>query len=331
MLSTFKRNTPFNIFWLLFFAIVLKLHTFLYPQVPVAGDSDGFLYLQFLRFLEPVGSHWRALYSIIEFVLLFTQAITINKLVNDQKLFNKANYLPGMCFLLVTSLFPGWSRLSSVSIINTLLVWVWARLSDLYNNENAKTSIFNIGFVIGVASFFYFPSIVFGFLMLIGLLIMRPLRLSEVIISIMGLITPYYFLGAYLFLKGNFSITGMFPDFNFKLPLIKKNFFQYASPFVVLMFILFGLYFVQQNATRTIIQVRKSWGLLVLYLLVALMLPFINLSATSDYWVLVSVPVAVLASAMFYYQDGSLVSFLIFWSVFIYCMLYAWLPLYMEI
>lgn len=331
MLSTFNRNTPFNVFVLLFFAIVLKLHIFLFPQQVIAGESDGFLYKQLLTFLLPVGRHWPALYSIIEFVLLFTQAITINKLVNDQKLFSKTNYLPGMCFLLVTSLFPGWNKLSSVAIINTMLVWVWSRLSNLYNNENAKTSVFNIGFIISIASFFYFPSIVFGLLMLSGIIIMRPFRVSEIIIGVLGLVTPYYLLGSYLYLTSDFSVKGMFPDFNFVLPYIKKNFFQYASPFVILVFVLFGSYFVQQNSNRNVIQVRKSWNILFLYLLVALILPFINLSAASDYWVLISVPVAVLASAMFYYQDGSLISFIIFWSVFIYDMLYAWLPFYVKI
>ncbi len=331
MIGTFRKNTPFNVFWLFFFALVLKLNIFLYPQVAVAGEADGFLYHKLLNFLLPVGKTWPALYSVIEFFLLFTQAITINKLVNDQRLFTRTNYLPGMCFLLVTSLFPGWNRLNSVAIINTLLVWVWAKLSNLYNNESAKTAIFNIGLIIGVASFFYFPSIVFALLMIVGVFIMRPAKLSEMVLGLLGLITPYYFLAAYLYLNSHFSLQGLYPSFSFKLPVFKKNFFQYASPSVILLFILLGTYYVQQNTGRMLIQVRKSWGILALYLLVALLLPFINLGAASDYWVLVSVPVAVLASAMFFYQDESLVSFITFWAVFIYVIIYAWLPFYHEI
>jgi hypothetical protein len=331
VIGTFRKNTPFNVFWLLFFALVLKLNIFLQPQAAVAGNTDGFLYHELLRFLQPAGKVWPAIYSVIEFILLFTQAITINKLVNDQKLFSRNNYLPGMCFLLVTSLFPGWNHLNSVAIINSLLVWVWAKLSNLYNNDSPKTTIFNIGLIIGVASFFYFPSIVFGLLLIIGVMIMRPPRLGELLVGFLGLITPYYFLAAYLYLVDHFSVYGLFPSFNFKLPVFKKNFFQYASPSIILLFVLLGIYYVQQNSGRMLIQARKSWGILALYLVVALMLPFINLSSASDYWVLVSVPVAVLASAMFYYQDESLASFILFWAVFIYVMIYAWLPLYHEI
>lgn len=326
MLNTFRQNTPFNVFWLLLLALVLKFHLFVYPIAVTPAGGDGFLYRWLLGFLEPVGKHWPILYSIIAFLLLLTQALTINKLVNDQKLFYRSHYLTAMSFLLITSLFPGWSRLSSVAIINTVLVWVWARLSKLYNDPSAKTSIFNIGFAISMASFFYFPVLVFGLLMLIGIFIMRPPRISEIIIGIMGLLTPYYLLGSYLFLTADFSVAGLFPSFNFVLPAIKRNFFQYVSPLILLMFVLFGLYFVQQNAARTVIQVRKSWGILVLYLLVALILPFINLSAASDYWVLAAIPIAAMAAAMFYYQEGSLVSYLICWAIFIYVMIYAWFP-----
>ena len=140
------------------------------------------------------------IYPIITYVLLFTQALTFNNLINDQRLMQRPNYLPAMSYLLITSMFSEWNVLSAPLVINTLLIWVWARMSNLYSSHNPKSTLFNIGMVIGLSTFFYFPSLAFSLLIVFALIVTRPFSLAEWIIAIMGIITPYYFLFAYLFL-----------------------------------------------------------------------------------------------------------------------------------
>ncbi|MBL0355678.1 MAG: hypothetical protein IPP72_01780 [Chitinophagaceae bacterium] len=106
---------------------------------------------------------------------MYTQAIIFNQLANGQKLLQKPNYLIAMSYLLITSLFKEWNMLSAPLIVCSMLVWVWARMSSLNHAKNVKGALFNIGIVIGLSTFFYFPSIAFAALIIFGLVVIRPL------------------------------------------------------------------------------------------------------------------------------------------------------------
>ena len=172
----------------------------LYTTVPASQQTDGFLFKELLKQLSRIGKTIPAIYPTIAFILLYSQAIAFNKLVSDQRLMPKANYLTAMSYLLVTSLFVEWNVLSAPLIINTLLIWVWAKMSGLYTSQKPKTSLFNIGIAIGLSTFFYFPSIAFSILIVFGLAVTRPFKFAEWLIALLGIITPYYFLLAIAFL-----------------------------------------------------------------------------------------------------------------------------------
>ena len=105
MTGIFKANNPYNNFLLLIYGLALKIPMFINPNVPQPQQLDGFLYKAMLLWLKPVAANFHLVYSIITFLLLFVQAISINKLINSQRLMKKPNYLSGMAYLLITSLF----------------------------------------------------------------------------------------------------------------------------------------------------------------------------------------------------------------------------------
>ena len=176
MTGVFKSNNPYNTFLLLVYGLLLKLIMFIHPQIPLPQQTDGFLFKLLLSQLSGVGSSLPIIYPLISFILLYTQAITLNALVNQHRLMQKPNYLTGMAYLLITSLFAEWNILSAPLIINSFIIWVWSRMSKLYNEPSPKTSLFNIGMAIGISSFFYFPVISFSALVVVGLLITRPFK-----------------------------------------------------------------------------------------------------------------------------------------------------------
>src|SRR4051812_44884371 len=99
------------------------------PEIPVPRQTDGFLFKALLAQLSTAGKSLPAIYPLISFLLLFTQAVNFNRLVNDHRLMQKPNYLTAMAYLLITSLFTEWNVLSAPLIINTLLIWVWSSMS----------------------------------------------------------------------------------------------------------------------------------------------------------------------------------------------------------
>ena len=300
MTGTFKANTPYNTFLLFLYGILLKLPMFLRPAVPEPQQIDGFLYKALLKWLHPFGNSLPVLYAFITYGLLYTQAIAFNRVVSEQRLMQRSNYLTGMSFLLVTSLFSEWNVLSAPLIINTLLIWVWAKMSGLHNNPQPKTSLFNIGIAIGLSTFFYFPSLAFAALIIFGLALTRPFKLAEWLIALLGIITPYYFLLAWVFLTDKWK-GYKFPGFAVTNPKFNQTNWAYAAIIIVLFTTVIGLFFIQQNFRRQLIQARKSWNLVYLYLIVAVFVPFVNATHTFEYWILCAVPLSAILGAAFLY------------------------------
>lgn len=312
MTGIFKANNPYNNFLLLIYAVVLKLPIFLYPSVPQPRQTDGFLYKELLNQLDTVGKGFPAIYPMLAFILLYIQAVSFNKLANDQRIMQRPNYLTGMSYLLITSLFMEWNILSSSLVINSLLIWVWAKMSGLYSDQNPKASLFNIGIAIGVSTFFYFPSLAFAALIIFGLAITRPFKLAEWLIALLGIVTPYYFLLAFVFLTDRWQGYHL-PGFAITNPVFNQNQWAYAAIMIVLFTSIIGVFFVQQNFRRQLIQARKSWNLVFLYFMVALFVPFVNDTHTFDYWILCAVPLSAFLGAAFLYPTRNWFPLLLHW------------------
>jgi len=285
---------------------------FLHPKLPQPQLIDGFLYKALLKWLQPIAGNFHVLYSLIAYILLYSQAVSFNKLVNELRLMQKPNYLTGMSYLLVTSLFSEWNILSSPLIINTLLIWVWAKMSGLYNDANPKRSLFNIGIAIGLSTFFYFPSLAFAALIIFGLAIIRPFKLSEWFIALLGIVTPYYFILGWAFLTDRWK-GYRFPGIAVTSPKFSQTNWSLVAIFVVIGLSVVGFFYVQQNFRRQLIQTRKSWNLIFLYLLVAIFIPFINATHTFEYWILCAVPVSSLLGAAFLYPNKRLIPLVLHW------------------
>ena len=284
------------------YGFLLKLPIFLFPKAPQLQQLDGVLYKYFLILLSPLGNTSPVIYSFITFVLLYSQALGFNKAVNTQRLHQKPNYLTGMSYLLITSLFSEWFSLSAPLIINSILIWVWYRLCTLHSPHNAKTAIFNIGFAIGIASFLYFPAVAFIILLMAGLTITRPFSLREWLLGLVGILTPFYFFISWLFLSGKLKEYHL-PGLAVTLPAFKESKWAYAAIILVIIAVVIGSIFIRNNLRRQIVQTRKSWQLMLLYLIVALFIPFLNATHSFNYWILVAVPISLIAASAFLYPE----------------------------
>ena len=208
MIGVFKQKSPGNVAVLFIFGLLLKLPLFLYPKPAVTTINDGQLYQWLIGGLPERNS---MVCSVIAFVLLYGQALMVNFMVSEYRMIAKQNYLPAMAYLLVTTLLPEWNYLSSPMISNTLIIWMFIYLFSLYNSPVSKAQVYNIGLIAGINSYIYFPSIVFVLCILLGLIILKPFRLNEMILFLLGCLTPYYFYGVYLFLTDQFNFKNFSP------------------------------------------------------------------------------------------------------------------------
>jgi hypothetical protein len=309
VIAIFKQKSPGNVAILLIFGLLLKLPLFLHPKNITATEIDGRLY-QWLISLLPPGNGSVA--AVISFVLLYAQALMLNYLVNEYRLIGRQTYLPAMAYILITSLVPEWNYLSSPLVANTFIVLMLIYLFSLYNSANARAQVYNIGLMAGINSYIFFPSSAFVICILLGLMILKPFRFKEIILFLLGCTTPYYFHVAYLLLFDKLSFVNFFPHISVGVPEIESSVYLAAGILLLTLPFLLGGYYVQTHLRKMLIQVRKNWSVLLLYLLLAFFIPFINSSQSFHTWILITAPFAAFHACAYYYPPRRWLPLVIF-------------------
>lgn len=300
MTGIFRANNPLNTSILFIYGVLLKLGWFINSPIPSPGHFNGLLYDPFINLLKPALDYWPALYWILGYLLLFSQALMLNYYINSRRMIQKPNYLPGMSYLLVTSFFAEWNVLSAPLVISTIVIWVWAKLSMISGDHRVKGTLYNLGLAIGVCSFLYFPAVAFLLLVLIALLIMRPAKIAEWILVILGLVSVWYILFAWLFVTDQIYSFNL-KDLKLSYPDLLDDSWQYAGMIIIFFMSVLGFFLVQSEASRQVIQVRKRWSLILCYVLVALVIPFINAGDNFEFWMLAALPLSAFIGAAFFY------------------------------
>jgi hypothetical protein len=318
VIGIFRQKTPANTFILLFYALVLKFPLFLHPVAPELHPEDNYLYRVILHGLDSVAHNAPVLYSLLTFLLLVSQATLLNRICNHHKVLPKPNYLPGMSYILITSLLPDWGHFSAPLLINTIMIWVWYRMMELYNSQHPGTAIFNIGFWTGIVSLLYIPAVAFLLLMFFALLAMRPFRIREWFVGLLGFTFPYYFLFLFLYLGGRWKWSDVVPHIVFTVPAFPASIWISLSMVWLLIPFIIGGWYVQHNLNKFLIQIRKSWSLLLLYLIVAVLVILINRVNSYENWIIMAVPFAAFHAAAYYFPPKTLGPNILHWLIVAY-------------
>ena len=237
---------------------------------------------------------------------------------------NLSNYLTGMAYMILTSLFPEWNYFSAPLFVNTFLILILLALFKSYNLHQVKGTLYNAGLAAGIAFFLYVPAIPILVWMLLSLLVMRPFRISEWIICLLGFLTPFYFYSAYLFLTDSWDGVKLVQSLSISLPQITQSAWLAGSAFLIAVSFLSGSYFVQHSMRKMLIQVRKGWSLLLLLLLASVFIPFISTGQNFESWILTAVPLAAFHACSYQYFTLRIIPNLLFWVSVVFILAYQY-------
>ncbi len=318
MVGIFKQKNPANVLLLLVYALILKFSIFLRPVAPVLHPEDNYLYKLILHVLDSLFHNYPISYSILSFLILFSQATLFNRICNHNKILPKANFLPGMSYILITSLLPDWNHFSAPLLINSIMIWIWYRMIELYNSPRPGSAIFNIGVFTGIVSLLYLPAMAFLLLVLFGLVTMRPFRIREWLVGLLGFTCPYYFLFIVLYLSNHWNWKEMLPRIVLTVPGMPASIWITLGIALLVFPFMIGGYFVQLNLSKMLIQIRKSWSLLLLFLLVAVIIILINRANSYENWIVTAVPFAAFHAAAYYYPSQKTLPRILHWLSFAY-------------
>ncbi|MFN2437976.1 MAG: hypothetical protein ABR503_02175 [Chitinophagaceae bacterium] len=313
MIALFKQKSPGNIGMLFIFGLLIKLPIFIYPKIATPSEADGKAYHWIFSFFGLPSN--LILASVIAFGLLYLQALLITILVNEYRMTGRPTFLPAMSYLLITSLLPEWNYLSPPLIATTFIMWAISKLFRLYNLPAANSKIFNIGLLIGLASFFYFPSLLFSICIFVGMMVLRPFRINEFVLLIVGIASPYYFYSIYLFLTDRFALQQIIPSNYLNAPYMRNSIWFVASAIFLGVPFVAGGYYIQTHLRKMLIQARKNWSVLLLYLVVALFIAFINSSGLFTNWIIMIAPFAAFHACTYFYPPRKWLPIAIFWTM----------------
>ncbi|CAL1516527.1 hypothetical protein [Chitinophaga sp. MM2321] len=299
MIRFFRSGNPLTVLLLLMYTLLVKFYYLLHPVAYIADGSEGLLYELLVKWLHGLVGGSPLFFTSVAIIIIFLQALLFTKVINHHRLFPRSTYLPAMCFLLFTSMLQSWNVFSPALLVNLIMVWVFSSITELYTRTSARDVVFNIGFALGVCGLFYFPAIILCLLLLVSMLIMRAFRLAEWIIAILGLICPLYLMGTYLFLTGQITLLRKIPNIGLSLPRI-TDYKVWGAMVACVLFFVIGWLVLQRPLKKMLIQGRKIWAVLIIYVLVAVLVPFFNVHFSPGYWVLVVLPVSIFAGHVFW-------------------------------
>ncbi len=312
MVSFFKEKSTASVFGLIIVSAGARAFFWIHPPQFAVYPVDGFIYYLLSPFLMLPALLIPFLYHLIVLV----QALRLNYALNQVRMYPKAASTAALAYILLTALLPDWNNISAALLVNTVVIWLLYKLTKLYNTQQAKTLLFNIGIITGSMVLLYFPTAPLILVAFFALGIFRPFRLNEWLVLLIGLLTPFYFMAGWLFLTDNLDLVLQ------QLQIFQPHIITVANlPLTAITFAVAGLATVagvfmwQSNSGRMVIQVRKSWSVFFVSMLLIIPVIFLVKQNWQNVIMLTTVPGAAFVSNIFLYPKKNLIPAIIFWAL----------------
>ena len=312
MVFLFKDRSDFNLIFLLLLSVALHFHVWMHPPLVIANESDGLLSYFLLHYVQPLPPF---VLIFIFHTIILSQAIRLNILLSNFKMFRQISYIPAFTYIILTAMFPYWDIISAGLIANSLVIWILVKLLRLYDQNQPKALEFNIGLIVGISIILHEPIAILIVVVLFALVIIRPFKLAEWLVLIMGILLPFYFIFTYVFLTGNIDEFRQFlPKLDWKNPLVQPGFNVILALIVMGVQLIVGFYYWNKQQTRFIIQVRKYWGVIFLLLILTFFQPILFSVQALYASAIVIAPLASFISFAYATPKRLLIPNLLFWA-----------------
>ncbi|MCE3283548.1 MAG: hypothetical protein K0Q66_2285 [Chitinophagaceae bacterium] len=323
MVILFRERSPASIIWLLLIAFGLHAHSFLEQPVVLSTAKDGLISYFFRQFLGGLSG---LPVFFLYILLLLIQALRFNFVMNELRMFQHSNFLTAMAYIMFASLLPQWHTVSAALVANIFIIWIYSLILKLYNNKNPRSLLYNIGLITGLAMVSYHPLILMMLIVLFAVIVIRAFNVTEVFVLIVGLITPFYFLGAFLFVTDQWDdLIRYLPSWNFKWPKLEKDYRLILTWGVLLLCLLAGIFVWERNNRRMLIQSRKNWGVLLLMFVLFLPVPLVHYEQSVNAMLLWLPPLAAFTANAFLYPRKTLFPVILFWLIVLVSVYNNWL------
>jgi hypothetical protein len=187
VLKFFRKNHVLNSLLLLPYALALRFVALVFAEARVPGVLQGAWGEQAIAAAQGLGV-WDI---VLAALLVFFQASLINRISIRHSLMGEINLLPGLAYVLLTSLHPAFLGLSSLLVANTPLLIAFMYLFDVIKKEHTEENKFMLGFWIGITGLLYTPYLLLGLFGLVAMSVLKTIKVKEVFQYLTGFATPF--------------------------------------------------------------------------------------------------------------------------------------------
>ena len=302
MLVRLFRSTQFYpIALIVLFSVAIKL-VFAFVHTPYSITGGTILFQNLTHWLSSVNPGWT---NLIVFILLTSQALHLNYVLNYHEIFFRQSWLPALFYLIFSTQLPEFTHLSPLLLLNTIFIFVLDKIFSLYKNQKSMGATFDAALLIAIIALIYAPAVFLLPLYFIGVALLKPLSWRDLSIGIIGVAVPVLLVFVISFLNNNLVnfINHFKSCFSPALSINKFNAHQYALPLIIISLVLvMAILKLRSNYLKNITKSRLCQQILLLFIILGLIIiPFNAIDTTQNYMVLL-IPVSSIIA--YYFLDG---------------------------
>lgn len=193
LIRIFKNNSPLSYIIIPVLALFLWVKGF-FGQLDLTNDNMPLFTITQSWF---GGNIYIAV--LVSVFLLLCGAFLLNFIINENEILGKSSFLPALFYIVFMSSDPTLLTMYPMLFANLFILLAIHRLVNSYRLDTAFSNSFDSGFLLSLASLFYFPCVAFFPALWIGFILFRPFNWREWIIAIIGILVPYSFVFTYYF------------------------------------------------------------------------------------------------------------------------------------
>ena len=319
LLKLFRGTGPGEVLLIFLTAAAVWVSAFInpHPSGSFQYDINPMPLYGLLRQILGANALYGAIFSSILVLLISFLIVNFN---TNHFFITERTFLPGAIYIMLTGLFPHYQLLNPALPASVFLMLAIRRIIEAYRKSGIAFNFFDASLLIGIGSLFYANLIWFGLLSIIGIAILRTGNVRELIISIIGLVTPalltigiYYAVG-----KDILSL----PD------ILTYNLFTgtgeyYFSRLAIVGLIILGLIILislvdlLSHYNNKKIKARKTFTELIWTLIISFVVYFILPSASVEMIFLAAIPISYILAHYFVFSRKKLIPEIFFAALFL--------------
>ncbi len=330
MVSFFRINDPVRIFGvlLLMIAFWIPVHVFAPESLLIEQEwmllgekmaGGDVLYMDIQTNMPPLSAsvYWllynlfgksSLVYQILALILVFTQAMVFNFMMDRTDVLKERSYIPSLLYITFSFIYTDMLTLSPLLLSMTFVLIALRELLYLLKHGNNDQGVFRVGFYVGIATLFYFPSGLFLIMVVFSYLFYTNTVLRRYVILLFSFSFPILMVGMHYFIKGGMS--NYFEYFWWKSIYITKIYTTHWIDFLILLavpaiFLAYSMFAVFSSRGYIIYQ-SKIQRVMALWVFCSVGIYFLADEKGSFLFVLLIPAISYFGTAMFFVVRRSL-------------------------